>query len=324
MAAVASPVVHPDEGFPLGEKVAIRRAFGDAFVHAAETDENLFAVTADLGGSVNLGPFAHLHPSRYVNCGVAEADMISLCAGLAIAGHNPFAVTFGSFLGRAVDHVRQSVCHNRVKVNIVGSHGGISNAQDGPSAHAIEDLAMMRALPGITVVVISDPNQLFQAVPAVAAIEGPTYLRLYREPLPVTLPPSESFEIGKARLVRAGSDVTVAVCGPHTRLCAEVADALASEVSVEVIEFHTVRPFDTEALVRSVSKTGRVVSVEDHSVWGGLGSAVAEQLTEHFPARQSRVGLREFASTGRYEELIEHAGIGPTAIREAIVKLARQ
>src|SRR4030042_3891145 len=154
--------------YPIGEKVAIPAAFGPAFLELARSNEKLVAVTADLGGSVGLVKFGEEYPDRYFNCGVAETDMIGICAGLAITGYIPFAVTFGSFLGRAMDHVRQSVGHNRVNVKIVGSHGGVSNAPDGPSAHALEDLAMFRALPDIAVVVVADANQVSKAVAAAA------------------------------------------------------------------------------------------------------------------------------------------------------------
>ena len=312
-----------NQSFELGSKVALRAAFGDAFVLAAEGDDRLVAVTADLGGSVGLPKFGELHPDRYINCGVAEQDMIAISAGLAMEGWNPFAVTFGSFLGRAMDHIRQAIGHNHLKVNVVGSHGGISNAQDGNSAHAIEDIAMIRAQPHFTIVVPSDPNQLFKAVPQVAAIDGATYLRLYREPLPVRVRPEEEFVIGRARRLHEGSDVTVAVTGPLLGFCLDVVEELAGDISIDLIEFHTLRPFDDRALIESVSRTKRVVTVEDHVIWGGLGSCVAETLSEDLPTRLMRVGLRDYAGTGPYHELVDAAGIGPGAIREAIEKICQ-
>jgi transketolase len=304
--------------FELGQLVALRAAFGDAFLQAALSDDRLVAVTADLGGSVGLPKFGASFPERYINCGVAEQDMIGISAGLAIAGWNPFAVTFGSFLGRAMDHVRQSIGHNGVKVNVVGSHGGISNAQDGSSAHAIEDVAMFRAQPHFTIVAPSDPNQLFKAITQLAALEGPTYLRLYREPLPVRVGANEEFVIGQARRVRTGTDVTIAASGPILGFCIDVAEELDGEVSVEILEFHTIRPLDATALLESAAKTKRIVTVEDHVIWGGLGSAVAETLAESLPTRMRRIGLRDYAGTGRYHQLADACGIGPTAIKAAI------
>jgi transketolase len=311
----------PVKNYEIGTKVALRAAFGDAFLQAAETDDKLIAVTADLGGSVGLPTFGEKYPDRYINCGVAEQDMIGISAGLAMAEWNPFAVTFGSFLGRAMDHVRQSIGHNGLKVNVVGSHGGISNAQDGPSAHAIEDVAMFRAQPHFTIVVPSDPNQLFQAVPKVAEIGGPTYLRLYREPLPVRVNADEEFVIGKARHVAAGDEVTLIVAGPLLGFCMDVVEELKGSVSIDLFEFHTIRPLDEDALLGSASKTKRVVVVEDHVIWGGLASAVAETLSEKLPTKLARVGHRDYAGTGPYRELVDACGIGPAAITSAIEQI---
>jgi transketolase len=304
--------------YSLGESVAIRKAFGDAFFDVAQANDQVVAVTADLGGSLTLKKFWEAYPDRYFNCGVAEQNMVGICAGLAIAGFVPFACTFGSFLGRAMDHVRQSVAQNRVNVKIIGSHGGVSNAKDGPSAHALEDIAMFRAIPNIAVVVIADPNQAFKAVPAITDYETSVYLRLYREPLPVFTDASTPFEIGKANLLREGSDVTVLACGPHVGFCLEWAKELGSEVSMEVIDCHTLSPFDTDTVVRSAQKTGAVVTVEDHNIHGGLGSAAAEALSENFPVPMKRVGLDNFARSGGYMELINAIGIGKEGVRQAI------
>src|ERR1700722_16537137 len=182
--------------FEIGEKVAIRAAFGPSIVPLGHADERVVVVTADLGGSVGIGPFKDAFPDRYINWGVAECDMISLSAGLASEGYIPYAVTFGSFLGRAVDHIRQSVGHNRLKVNVVGSHGGDSNAQDGPSAHAIEDVGIMRSMPTFAVVAPACANQLPHVLSAIAEVEQPVYMRLYREPSPVFTSPDEEFKFG--------------------------------------------------------------------------------------------------------------------------------
>lgn len=311
----------PQVDLKQGELVAIRQGFGPAFAEIAETDASLIAVTADLGGSVGLADFGSSHPDQYYNVGVAEQDMIGISAGLAIQGYQPFAVTFGSFLGRAVDHIRQSVGHNRLKVNVVGSHGGVSNAQDGPSAHAIEDLAIFRAMPTFAVVVISDANQLKPALRAVVEYPDPVYLRLYREPTPLLYPENPTFKIGKANVLREGSDVTVLACGPHVAFCMRWAEAWADEFSAEVIDCHTVRPLDAETVVASARKTGHVVTVEDHFVNGGLGSAAAELLSEEAPTPLQRVALRDYATSGPYYELLEHVGIGELATHAAIRRL---
>jgi transketolase len=311
--------VEPVSYYPKGKLVAIRSAFGEAFLEVARSNPRVMVVTADLGGSVNLRKFWETYPDRYYNVGVAEANMIGMSAGLALMGHIPFAVTFGSFLGRAMDHVRQSVGHNRTSVKIVGSHGGISNAQDGPSAHAIEDLAMFRAIPDMAVVAVADANQVFKAVPAAADYPTSVYLRLYREPLPVFTEPQTPFTIGKANVMRAGKDVTLVACGPHVGLSLELADEMAVDVSVEVIDCHTLKPIDGGTLLASMRRTGAVVTVEDHSIYGGLGSAIAELIVEHYPLPMKRVGLVRFATSGKYADVINVMGIGKEDIRKAIV-----
>lgn len=303
---------------PDTDLVAIRRQFGPSFEELALTDERIVAVTADLGGSVNLAAFGEANPDRYFNCGVAEANMIGISAGLAMQGFVPFAVTFGAFLGRAVDHVRQSIGHNRLKVNVVGSHGGVSNGKDGPSAHAIEDLAIFRAMPGFAVVVVADANQLPMAIQASIDYPGPVYLRLYREPTPVFYGPEPTFEIGRANVLREGSDVTILACGPHVGYCLAWADALAGEVSAEVIDCHTVSHLDAEAVLTSAAKTKAVVTVEDHLVVGGLGSAAAELLSEQLPTKMRRVGLTGYATSGPYYELLDQVGLGLDSVRQAI------
>lgn len=310
--------------YPRGELVAIRSGFGEAFFRIASQNPKLVAVTADLGGSVNLNSFAQAYPERYFNCGVAEANMIGISAGLAIMGFVPFAATFGSFLGRAMDHVRQSVGHNKLNVKIVGSHGGVSNALDGPSAHALEDLAMFRALPEMAIVVVADANQAFKAV--AAAVEYPTsvYLRLYREPLPVFTDQSTPFSIGQANVLRPGLDATVVACGPHVGFCLEWAEELSPEASLEVIDCHTLKPLDADTLLSSARKTQAVVTVEDHNVHGGLGSAVAELLGEHLPVPMKRVGLTGYATSGKYADLINAVGIGKDSVRAALVDVLRR
>lgn len=315
-----------------GQSVAIRKAFGLALLNEMRRDEKVVALSADLGGSLGMDVIGEEFPERYFNTGVAEQNMIGIAAGLALEGHVPFAGSFGCFLERTMDHVRQAVLHNGANVKIVGSHGGVSNAMDGPSAHALEDLAFFRAFPSskLAVVVLSDPNQAFKAVRQVAKWGTAVYLRLYREPLPVFTEKSTPFTIGKANVLQKGKDVTVVACGPHVGFALEVAGEMAGHhsapgrrksVDIEVIDNHTLAPFDKRTLVRSAKKTGRVVSVEDHSINGGLGSAVAEVLGEDYPTRLVRVGLRDFATTGDYHSVIEYAGIGKRDIKKAIKRL---
>ncbi len=306
--------------YEIGESVALRHAFGPNLVPIAESRDDVVAVTADLGGSLNIGPFAEQFPERYYNCGVAEESMIGICAGLAAQGFLPFALTFASFLGRGVDHIRQSIGHNRLKVVVVGSHGGISNGMDGPSAHAIEDVAIMRAMPSFAVVAPSDPNQMEAVLRAVAEYPTSVYLRLYREPLPVVFSAEEGreFEIGKASVHHEGSDITLVATGPHVGFCREWLPELADLGSIELIGCPTITPLDEDTILASVRKTGRVVTVEDHLLAGGLGAAVAELLGEQRPAPLRRVGLSDYATSGPYFELRDALGLGLSGVRGAV------
>jgi transketolase len=304
--------------FELGSKVAIRAAFGSSILPLGQADERVVVVTADLGGSVGIGPFRDAFPDRYINCGVAECDMISLSAGLASEGYVPYAVTFGSFLGRAVDHLRQSVGHNRLKVNVIGSHGGISNGQDGPSAHAIEDVGIMRSMPTFAIVAPSCANQLRHALRAINEVEQPVYMRLYREPSPVFTDPDERFEFGSVVRRHTGEDVTVLSYGPHVGFCLEWIDRLSELGSIHLLEVHTITPLDEDGVLESVARTGRVVVVEDHFKRGGLGSSVAELLGHRLPTPMRIVALDGYARSGPYYELRDAVGLGFDAVADAI------
>ncbi|HWE34719.1 MAG TPA: transketolase C-terminal domain-containing protein [Solirubrobacteraceae bacterium] len=304
--------------FELGKQVAIRSAFGPALLPLARADERVVVVTADLGGSVGVNPFREEFPQRYVNCGVAEADMISLSAGLASEGYMPFAVTFGSFIGRAVDHMRQSIGHNKLKVCVVGSHGGISNGQDGPSAHAIEDVGIMRSMPTFAIVAPACANELAGALNAIAELEQPVYMRLYREPSPVFTDPDEPFEFGKAVRRHSGEEVTLLSYGPHVGFCLEWIDQLSSLASIDLLEVHTITPLDEDGVLESVARTGRVVVVEDHFKRGGLGSSVAELLAERLPTPMRHVALDGYARSGPYYELRDAVGLGYDAVADAV------
>lgn len=307
--------------YKVGDIVALRQAFGPALETLAVEDDRIMVVTADLGGSVNLNEYRTRFPDRYINCGVAEADMIGISAGLASQGNMPFAVTFGSFIGRAVDHIRQSVMHNRLKVNIVGSHGGISNGMDGPSAHAIEDIGIMRSTPGMAIVAPACPNQMEKALAAVCEHPGAVYLRLYREPLPVFTTPDEPFILGKAIRRNEGSDVTLLSYGPHVGFCLDWLDDLSQIASIDFLEVHTIEPLDSEAILESVRRTGKVVTIEDHYKHGGLGSAVAELLAQTTPAPLRMVALNGYARSGPYYELRDAVGLGPDALKKAIIEV---
>lgn len=302
------------EAIGQSENIALRDAFGEALLDLGKENPRVVALTADLAESLRLVKFAEHFPQRFLEVGVAEENLVGAAAGFALGGFVPFAGSFGCFLTRAFDHVRVSICQNGLHVILVGSHGGVSNAADGASAHALEDLAMMRALPNMTVVVPADANEMRQAVRAVADHDGPVYLRLYREPTPVFSDLERSFVIGKATAEREGSDVTVVACGPQVATALAAAAELQGTVDVEVVNASTVKPIDAKTVVASAQKTGRVVTLEDHSVYGGLGSAVAEILSEHYPVPVTRLGLKTFGESGTYADVARHVGIDLAAL----------
>jgi len=309
------------------ELAATRQGFGDGLYELMQEDDRVVALTADLAESLRMLQIRDEMPQRFFDTGVAEANMAGVAAGVALAGYVPIAGTFAVFLTRAFDHIRVQVCQNNVHAVLVGSHGGVSNALDGGSANALEDLAYMRALPNMTVLFPADYNETKMALQAAVAHDGPIYLRAYREPTP-PLPWREEagqapeFTIGEARVWREGSDVTIVACGPQVVFSLEAAEKLKADgVSAEVVGVHTLQPLDAETIITSAAKTGRVVTVEDHSVNGGLGSAVAEVLSEQQPTRLKRLGVRQFGESGDYWELIAKLGIDTDGIVAATKEL---
>jgi transketolase len=304
----------------MADAIALRDAFGEALLEVGKRDPNIIALTADLAESLRMVKFEEAFPDRFLDVGVAEENLAGVAAGYALGGFIPFAGSFGCFLTRAFDHVRVSICQNNLHVVLVGSHGGVSNAADGASAHALEDLAMMRSLPNMAVVVPADANEMRQAVGAVARHPGPVYLRLYREPTPVFTDRERPFSIGKAAIERRGRDVTVVGCGPQVATALAAAETLAGTMDVEVMNCSTLQPIDASTIVASAKKTGRVVTIEDHNVHGGLGDAVAEVLGEHFPVSLTRLGSRSFGESGSYADVARRVGIDV----ESLVEILRE
>ena len=284
----------------------MRDAFGEAILELSEKNKTVVALTADLAESIRLTSFREKYPERFLNVGVAEANLIGTAAGLAIEGFTPLACSFAVFVpGRCFDHIRVSVCQNNLGVKLIGSHAGLSNPGDGMSAQSIEDIALARSLPGMTVLVPADANQTKQAVMAMTDIPGPVYLRMNREPLlNVT---SGKFEIGKAQVLREGKKVTIVACGSMVELALKAAE----EVDGEVINIHTIKPLDGQTILESAKKTGKVVTVEEHNIIGGLGSAVCEYLSQNFPVPVKIIGIEDrFGQSARsYEELLVEYGL---------------
>lgn len=294
---------------------SMRDAFGEALLELAKVNPKVLALTADLGASVRLDKFAQEFPERFINFGVAEANMIGAAAGLALEGFIPYTTSFAVFTpGRCFDHIRVSVCQNKANVKIVGSHAGLSNPGDGATAQSVEDIALARVLPEMTVICPADANQVKKAVFAMSELEGPVYLRISRAETPVFTKEEDSFEIGKAQILRKGSKVTIVGCGSLVHEAMQAAE----EVDGEVINLHTIKPLDKETILKSAQKTGKVITIEEHSVYGGMGSAVAEFLVQEYLAPMKILGIQDqFGRSARsYQELLDKYGLN----KENIIK----
>jgi transketolase len=306
-----------------GERLAQRDYYGKALADLAPSRPDIVVMDADLAGSTKTSSFKAVAPERFVEVGIAEANMIGVAAGLAVSGKTVFASTFGVFAsGRCWEQIRMAVAYPCLNVKVVATHCGLSVGPDGATHQALEDIALMRALPNMTVVVPADANEAYAATLALADFKGPAYMRMGRSKFPVITPAGQTFEIGKASVMREGSDVTIVACGQLVVSALEAADKLAaSGVSAEVINMSTVKPLDGETLLRSVRKTGAAVTAEEHSIIGGLGSAVCEFLSENLPVPVCRVGTKDiFGESGEADELLVKYGLTADGIADAAVK----
>ena len=304
----------------MADKIATRDAYGQALVELGRENPNIVVLDADLSKSTKTNVFARGFPDRHFNFGVAEANMIATAGGLATCGKIPFASTFAVFAsGRAWDQTRMSVCYPELNVKIVATHGGITVGEDGASHQANEDIAIMRALPNITVVVPADAVETRKAVRAIAEYQGPVYMRLGRSAVPVIFDEDYNFALGQAVIVRPGSAVSIFACGIMTAMALEAAETLAAEgISAEVVNVSTIKPLDTETIINSVMMTKCAVSAEEHSIIGGLGSAIAEALIDACPVPMERVGVPDtFTESGKPDELLKKYGMTAEDIANA-------
>ena len=300
-----------------------RSGFGAGLVLAGRENPKVLALTADLKPSVKMGDFAKEFPDRFVECGIAEANMVGVASGLALAGYVPFAASFAEFVsGRVYDQVRQEVAYGRTNVKLASSHAGVTLGEDGATHQAMEDVALMRALPGMTVLVPCDYNQTVQATLAAARYEGPVYLRFGRPSVPNFTDPDEPFEIGKVYNLNPGSDVTLIANGLLVWEALKAAEALEAEgISAEVLNVATVKPLDSAAILASVGKTGCAVVAEEHGMAGGLGELVAGVLATGRPAPLEFVnGGDRFGESGSPAELIAAFGLDAAHIVAAAKK----
>jgi len=299
--------------------VSMRKAYGEALVQLGHENPDVVVLSADVSNSDFSYMFAEAFPDRFFNVGIAEQCLVDVAVGLAYSGKIPFANTFAFlFATRALEMVRTHLCYGQANVKLMAAYAGLSDSFDGPTHHAISDVAIMRSLPGMTIVVPSDPMALAKLLPQVATWQGPVYFRLNRNEVPVLFDESYAPEIGKAILLREGQDVALICNGMMVSRSLEAADWLAREgVRAAVLEMHTVKPLDVEAVVRAARTTGALVTVEEHSVIGGLGSAVAEVVVESCPVPVRRVGIPDcFAESGPYDALLDRYGM---AVEQIVV-----
>jgi len=302
-----------------------RNGLGDALVKLGEKNKKIVVLTADLMESTRVDKFADKFPNRFVQVGVAEQNMAGLSAGLAMEGKIPFMTSFSVFSpGRNWEQIRASICYSNINVNIASTHSGLSADKDGATHQGLEDIALTRVLPNMTVLIPADYNQTHEAVFAASEIDGPVYLRLSRNKSPVFTTKSTPFKVGKAQILKAGHDATLVSCGS---IAYEVLKAareleLKHRIDTEVINLHTIKPIDKETLIKSAKKTGRVITIEEHQMAGGMGSAVSELLSNQFPAYVHRMGIDDtFTESGDYENLIKKYGLDSLSIVERVKSL---
>lgn len=307
-----------------GEK-ATRQGFSDALIELAQENPNVVVLGGDVSGSVKVDAFAKAYPDRFFSVGVAEADMMGVAAGLALVGKIPFASAYGEFAaGRPFDQIRQSLAYSEMPVKICASHCGITVGPDGATHQSLEDIALMRVLPHMTVICPSDYLETKRAVKSSLSItKGPVYIRFFRDNTPMFTDESTPFQIGKSNTLIDGGDATVIACGLQVWEAIKAAETLHAEgISVRVINMHTVKPLDKEAIVKAATETGAIVTAEDHQIHGGLGSAVAECLAQSMPTPQEFVAVKDtFGESGKGTELMEKYGIARGDIEQAVKRV---
>lgn len=293
-------------------KIATRDAYGKALVRLGELNENIVVLDADLSQSTKTVNFQKAYPERFFNLGIAEQNLMGVAAGFAASGKIPFASTFAVFaIGRAYDQIRNTIGYPHLNVKIAATHAGITVGEDGGSHQMLEDIALTRAIPGMTIIVPADAQEAQQAVMAAAEMQGPVYIRLGRTAVPVVFDENYQFQIGKAVRVEEGSDVTIFATGIMLSIALEASKLLKEEnISAEVINISTIKPLDKDSIIKSVSKTRCCITCEEHNIMGGLGSAVAEVLGENLPVPMERVGVMDvFGKSGSPDELLEAFGL---------------
>ena len=309
------------------KKIATRESYGNALIELGKEHENLVVLDADLAAATKTGMFKKVFPERHIDCGIAECNMVAIAAGLAATGMVPFASTFAMFAaGRAFEQIRNSVGYPHLNVKIGATHAGISVGEDGATHQCNEDIALMRTIPGMTIINPSDDVEAKAAVRAAYELDGPVYLRFGRLAVPVINDNDDyKFEIGKGVVLREGKDVTIVATGLCVSSALEAADMLAEDgVEAKVINIHTIKPIDADLLVEAAKETGKVVTVEEHSVIGGLGGAVCEVLSEKCPVPVKRIGVNDvYGESGPAVKLIEKYGLDGKGVYASVKEFVK-
>lgn len=307
-------------------KKSVREAFGKALVDAGRFNPNVVVLDADLSCSTQTKIFAKEFPDRFFNVGIAEQDLVTTAAGLAAVGKIPFCAAFAVFItGRAYDQIRSSICYSGLNVKLVGTHGGITVGEDGATHQALEDIALMSNLPGMTVIVPSDRHEINAVVKFAAEYDGPVYIRIPRTNLPDVFDENYKFDFYKAQILKEGKDITIVTNGEMLQEVVEASTELSKKgIDAEIINVPVVKPFDIETILKSSQKTNLVVTVENHSIRGGIGSIICEQLSAIKPTKVIRLGVDdEFGQSGTSDKLLDYYGLNSDKIVERIIEILK-
>jgi transketolase len=304
-------------------KIATRQSYGEALAELGEKNENVVVFDSDLSGATKTSIFAKKFPERFFDMGIAEQDMMSTAAGMSTFGKIPYASTFAVFAaGRAYDQIRNSICYPKMNVKICATHSGVTVGEDGATHQMLEDLGLMRGLPNMTVLCTSDDTETRWAIEEISKIQGPVYVRLCRLATPVIYDENQKFEIGKAIQIGEGTDATIFATGVVVSEAIKAKEELEKQgINIRVVDIHTIKPIDKEMIVKCAKETKKLISIEDHSIINGLGTAIADVLTEEYPCKLIKLGVKdEFGRSGKATELLEHYGLTAKHIEEAILK----
>ena len=305
----------------LDNKIATRESFGKALVELGKENKDVIVLTADLAGATKTSLFEKEFPDRFINVGIAEQNLIGISAGLATTGKIPFASTFAMFAaGRAYDQIRNSVAYPKLNVKICGTHAGVTVGEDGATHQMLEDLSLMRSIPNMTVLCPSDDTQTKWAIKEMAKFDGPVYIRLARVATPIIYDENQKFEIGKMVQIGDGTDATIFATGVEVAETLKAQEELEKEnINIRVVDVHTIKPIDREMIVKCAKETKKIITIEDHSIIGGLGTAICEVLSEEYPTKVIRMGMNDkFGKSGKAEQLLKYFKLDSQAIIEKV------